>query len=112
MKKRLAQLKQLADMVKDAELSRLSSAAARREEIEAEGAALQAQRRGSYGSADCGLTHLSDAAEKWRGWADHQIRQNRLDEARAAAEVEDCKNRALHAFGRADAIDRLIRKTR
>ncbi|TCO73368.1 hypothetical protein [Rhodovulum euryhalinum] len=105
---RLKRLGQVGGVLRDAALARLRTAAQACRRIEAEIAALDAQRRALDDEADpavCAL--LGDSRERW-----YRERRAALNGALARARVEEAMRmkEAARAFGRDDALRRLVHR--
>ena len=111
MSEKLAKLAALADMIKEAELSRLSAAETARRAISRKSAAVRTAVSDANRNAEPDAAHASGTAARWHTWADRRLKALTLQEATAAAEAEVQKRAASRAFGRAAALGRLAQRS-
>lgn len=109
MNERLAKLAALAEMIKEAELGRLSAAEAARRGIARDAADVRAARSGANRQAGPDAAHVSGTASRWQAWSDRRLAALTQQEAMAAANAEAQKRLASRAFGRAHALAKLTR---
>jgi len=107
MSDRLAKLAALADMIKEAELSKLSAAESARRRITQQSAAVRTAISDANRRAEPNAAHASGTAAHWHIWAERHVKALTQQEAMAAAEAEVQKRAARRAFGRAAALGRL-----
>ncbi|TCP39102.1 hypothetical protein [Rhodovulum marinum] len=105
---RLKRLAEVGTILRDAALARLRAAAQECRRIEAEIAALDAERRAFDDETDPAVRALmGDSRERW-----YLRRRAALNGALARARVEEAMQmkQAARAFGRDDALGRLMRR--
>lgn len=105
---RLKRLGQVGRVLRDAALARLRTAALDCRRIEAEIAALDARYRALGGDADPAVSALlGDSRDRW-----YRQRRAALNGALARAKVEEAMrmDEAARAFGRDDALRRLVHR--
>lgn len=110
MSERLKKLAILAQMVKESELGKLSSAEAARHKIRLDAEILRTKRRGALSGDGSDITHLSGTAGQWQGWCTDRLTNLAASEALAAAATESQKHIAARAFGRAMVIEKLTER--
>ncbi len=109
---RLAQLQQLAAMIRDRELHRLAELAAKRHFAEAQVKGNRKDRLRTLSSAAADPAHIAGADGPWLRWNAKRQRDLGSDAARAAADAEAQIVNARRAFGRAEALGRLATRGR
>ncbi|MGC9418345.1 MAG: hypothetical protein ACP5EN_05160 [Rhodovulum sp.] len=105
---RLKRLGEVGSILRDAALARLRTAAQECRRIEAEIAALDAERRSFDDETDPAVRAMvGDSRERW-----YLRRRAALNGALARARVEEAMRmkEAARAFGRDDALGRLLRR--
>ncbi|SIO49838.1 hypothetical protein SAMN05444722_2731 [Rhodovulum sp. ES.010] len=107
---RFARLAEVGGALRDAALARLRRAAGECRRLEAELAALDAEKRRAEATADAtARAFLGDSPERW-----YRERRTALNAALARARVEEAMlmKEAAVAFGRDDALRRLRERSR
>ena len=111
MSEKLAKLAALADMIKEAELGRLSAAETARRAIARQSATVRAAMSNANRQAEPDAAHVSGTAAHWHIWADRRLKALTLQEAMTAAEAEVQRRAASRAFGRAAALGSLAQRS-
>lgn len=107
MSERMKRLAELADMIKDLELARLSESQAQRQMLRTQSEAVRATRAQSVPADVADAAYLCGNAEHWQTWCQHRLADLSAQEARAAADMEVQKKIAARAFGRSSALGQL-----
>lgn len=110
MKNKLEQLAQIADLIKEVELARLSRSQSVRQYYSDQAKQLRTTRKAIYGLPVDDTARLTGTDIRWQTWADMKLRELSIQEARAASTEEEQKQSARKAFGRANALQSLSKR--
>jgi len=108
MKEQMKRLADLAQMIKETELARLSGAETARRKLRSEAESVRAKQSQSAPTAEPGAAHLSGNAERWQDWCKGRLAQLSAQEAQVAAEAEAQKRTAARAFGRSSVLGQMV----
>ncbi|MAQ81767.1 MAG: hypothetical protein CMH12_00880 [Maritimibacter sp.] len=108
--RQLDQLAQLARMLRDRELNRLSVLAARRQAARVQMEDCREDRRRALASAAADPAHIAGADGPWLAWNVARHQKLSASAALAAADVEAQLLIARRAFGRAEALGRIAER--
>ncbi|MCV2881808.1 hypothetical protein [Actibacterium sp. XHP0104] len=109
--RRIAALGQMGDMIRDMALAELRQAAQRRGAAESAIGDLDAQRRRVVPDLDDAASMVG-ADLAWHRWADARRAELNIELATCRAAENRSKTHAARAFGRAEALQRIISRMR
>lgn len=114
MKANWKELSHLTDMVRDVEMAKLARINAERGKLNFEIDCLKQQKNTRAETVhvlvEMDVAQISGNDERWRDWAEDEIRRKVSNSALVASEFERQTVKTRHAFGRAQAVASIAKK--